>query len=338
MRYSNWIKYYKEIGLPQELIDAYASYIKNFSVKSIPVIYNFEHLSLLLGRNKKYLASAVNSTNSHYREFSIPKRSGGDRSISAPYPALLLCQKWINSHILSHLDVSIHAHGFVKGRSIITNANSHIGSSMLLKMDLKDFFPSITFSRVMKVFLDCGYTPKVSFYLSRLCTLDGTLPQGAPSSPTLSNIIAKYMDMRLSKFAKSANLVYTRYADDLVFSGPDLRANFVQNATKIISESGFIVNDSKTQLIKSDRRKIVTGIYLCGQSLKLPRKSRRELTKELHFIFKYGYYSHITNKRIRDPFYSLRLQGRLAFWRQIEPDNQFVKSASIKLNSIIESL
>ncbi|MES9825153.1 MAG: retron St85 family RNA-directed DNA polymerase [Candidatus Thiodiazotropha endolucinida] len=338
MNYSTWIKYYKDIGLPTELVDAYATYIKNLSVQSLPIIYNFEHLSLLLGRNKTYLASAVNSTNNHYREFTIPKRSGGQRTISAPYPALLLCQKWINSHILMHLDISSHAHGFVKGRSIITNAKSHIGSRIILKMDLEDFFPSITFPRVMKVFLECGYTPKVSYYLSRLCTLDGALPQGAPTSPTLSNIIAKYMDIRLSQYAKSANLVYTRYADDLVFSGPDLRANFIQNVIKIISESGFIVNDSKTQLIKEGRRKIVTGIHLCDQGLKLPRKARREITKELHFIFKYGYYSHITNRRIRDPFYSLRLQGRLAFWRQIEPDNQFLITATTKLKNIIESL
>ncbi|MEW8382876.1 MAG: retron St85 family RNA-directed DNA polymerase [Candidatus Thiodiazotropha taylori] len=338
MSYNKWINYYRAIGLRPELIEAYGSYIKTLLDKKLPVIYNFEHLCLILGRNKAYLASAVNSSENHYREFSIPKRSGKTRTINAPYPALLECQKWINSRILSTHIVSDHAHGFVKGRSIITNAETHLGSSYILKMDLKDFFPSISFSRVMRVFLNCGYTPKVSYYLSKLCTLNNKLPQGAASSPTLSNIIAFPMDNRLANYASRSGLRYTRYADDLVFSGNEIRANFIKNVSALINDTGFEVNPTKTQLIKSNQRKIITGIHLTNHGLRLPRKERRKISCELHFIFKYGYYSHILKKRIRDPFYLFRLQGRLAFWRQIEPHNPSLITASDKLKTMIHKL
>ena len=152
-------------------------YIANLTSKGLPVIWNLRHLAYILEIKRQVLGSMVNSTNSFYREFTIPKRRGGERSLSAPFPLLLEAQRWILENLLSQIEVSSSAHGFVKGRSIVTNAKEHLGQDYLLKLDLKDFFPSISINRVISIFQNQGYVHGVAFYLSRLCCLNNSLPQ-----------------------------------------------------------------------------------------------------------------------------------------------------------------
>ena len=165
---------------------------------------------------------------------------------------------------MSKVKVNYCAHGFCPKKSIVTNARVHVSNKYLLKLDLKDFFPSITQNQVINVFRSLGYSNHVAFYLGSICCVDGHLPQGAPTSPALSNIIAHHLDNRLLGVAKKMGYKYTRYADDLAFSGDLIKPVFVQYVVRIISECHFIVNASKVKLYKGNGAKILTGVSLAN--------------------------------------------------------------------------
>jgi hypothetical protein len=204
-------------------------------------------------------------------------------------------------------------------------------------MDLADFFPSIKLNRVIAVFRHFGYPPNVAFFLARLCCVDGAIPQGAATSPALSNTIAFHMDARLSGLARACGLTYTRYADDLTFSGKLITIRFPEIVKGIVREEGFQVRDEKTHLCRSTGKRIVTGISVAGDALAVPRKYKRELRKEVHHILAHGYISHITKRKIRDPFYLDALYGRLMFWRWVEPKNPFLATALPHIEALIAS-
>lgn len=325
---TDWKCFFDSKGLPDEVIESYIRYISPLIERKVPVIFDLDHLCLLLGRNRTYLLSVVFSPSSHYREFDIPKRRGGTRHISTPYPSLLEMQYWILNNVLNKVKVSPYAHGFAKEKSIITNAKWHIGNGALLKLDIKDFFPSIKINRVVAVFQSLGYTDRVSFYLASICTCDGCLPQGAPTSPILSNIIATPLDYRLSRLCRKFNLHYTRYADDLTISGDSIPVKFIDYITEIVEEEGFCINNTKTQLFTNPGgKRIVTGVSVSGGVLQLPREYKRQLKQELHYVMEYGYQSHIQKKKIRRINYLDVLKGKVNFWLQIEPNNLFAQKA-----------
>ena len=327
MTIEKWKNFFTRKGIDKTLQDKYIEYIKVLAQNNVPIIFDFNHLRLLLGRSNSYFTSVINSPENHYRSFKLKKRSGGFREILAPYPALLEIQYWIYNNILTKVPVSPYSHGFVCKKSIITNAKIHLNQKELLKIDLKDFFPSITINRIIYVFKSLGYTNKVSFYLASLCSYGGTLPQGAPTSPYLSNIIAKKLDKRLIGLSKKFNLRYTRYADDLTFSGESIPAKLLEYINEIITSEGFVINSDKTRLYKNGGKRIVTGISVTGNELKLPKDYRRNLRQELYFIMKYGYESHITKKKIRKVNYLDVLIGKVNFWLSIEPSNKFALDA-----------
>ncbi len=314
-----------ENGLPEGLIANYIAYIENMYANGFPPIFEFRHLARLLGRSKRYLSTVVRRPEKHYRQFQIPKASGDVRTINAPYPALLECQKWILANILSKIKLPFVAHGFCKKKSILTNAQYHLKAPNILKMDLEKFFPNIKLSEVISVFRKCGYPNNVSYYLAKICTYENCLPQGAATSPYLSNIIASKMDWRFYHLCKKSKNLYTRYADDLTFSGKYIHDSFVSIAEKIIIEEGFKVNDNKTHLLRRKGRRIVTGISVNNSVPKIPREMKRDLRQQVYYTLKYGIKSHMINRNIRDPFYIYSLYGKLTFWKWVEPENSFLE-------------
>lgn len=322
-----WKSGFEKSGLKSELTEEYLSYIEPLLRNKVPVIFDFYHLCLLLGKNEAYLASVINSNVSHYRKFEIPKRSGGKRIISAPYPTLLECQSWIYANILTKIKIHSSAHGFTFKKSIITKSKLHVGQNHFLKIDLKDFFPSITMNQVITIFKSLGYTHKVSFYLAALCCYDDVLPQGAPTSPMLSNIVAKGLDNRLLKFSKKFDLKYTRYADDLAFSGDSIPVKHIEYISKIINSCGFIVNEKKTILQQEKHKRIVTGISIAEDVIKVPRAYKRKLKLEIHCIRKHGLLGHMRKHKIRNPDYLLSIIGKIHFWLSVEPYNAYARQA-----------
>lgn len=325
--YNYWKSGFEKSGLKPELIEEYLLYIKPILKNDIPIIFDFNHLCMLLGRNQNYLASVVNSNLSHYREFEIPKRSGGKRKITAPLPALLECQSWIYENILTKVKIHYSAHGFTFNKSIISNSKVHVGQNHFLKIDLKDFFPSITINQVITVFKSLGYTHKVSFYLASICCYGDVLPQGAPTSPMLSNIVARSLDNRLMRYSKKFNLKYTRYADDLAFSGESIQVKHIEYITKIVNTCGFSVNEKKTFLQQEKHKRIITGISIAEDVIKVPREYKRKLKLEIHCIRKHGLLGHIRKHKIKNPDYLLSIIGKIHFWLSVEPDNLFARQA-----------
>jgi len=298
------------------------------------VIFSFRHLCMLLSVTPNYLASVVFSPQSHYRSFQIPKRSGGLREIVAPYPTLLQCQRWICQHILAKTKVGPVVHGYVPGRGIVTNAMQHLGNDVLLKIDLKDFFPSIPIERVIGYFKSIGYAPELAYFLARICCLEDALPQGAATSPALSNILLRHLDFMLFGLADKHNVSYTRYADDLAFSGKSLSPHFVTSVEEVIAEAGFVINPAKKRLISAGRRKILAGIDISSSKLRVPREFRRQTRLDAHLAMKLGPVEYIIQHR-RNPNALLELSGKLAYWLQVEPGNPYAEMAFKKIREMI---
>ena len=281
------------------------------------------------------LLSMIFSKKKFYRQFKIKKKLGGDRLITVPSPSLMMVQKWIYKNILIGKRVHYSAHGFNFNKSIITNAKMHIGHKAFLKIDLKDFFPSIPINWIINYFKQQGYPPKIAFYMASLCTLDDSLPQGAPTSPILSNILFYNLDKTLYKFSKKNNLIYTRYADDLIFSGDYISLKFRNFVIFLIKKYGFKVNSKKTSLKINAGQNIVTGV-LVKDSIFVPKKYKRKLRQEMFFINKFGILSHIASSNIRDPNYIYSLMGRINFVLSVEPDNKEFIEYQNKIKIIIK--
>ena len=252
----------------------------------------------------------------HYRRFRIPKKTGGERLISAPMPRLKAAQRWILEHVLEPVPIHDAAHGFVKERNIVTNARVHCRKDVVINLDLKDFFPSITYRRVKGLFRALGYAEEVATVLALLCTepevteieLDGVtrfvqrgerhLPQGSPASPAITNLLCRRLDRRLSGLAASQGFAYTRYADDLTFSAlkepgaaPDAlpkRVGKILRATRgIVEHEDFRVHPEKTRIMHKGARQEVTGLTV-NERPNLDRKTRRRLRALLFQIEKDG--------------------------------------------------
>lgn len=331
---SYWKHYFEDRGLSENQISKYLNYINKLNKNSCPIIFEFEHLSKLFGIKREELAKMVNSPESFYRSFSIPKRKGGRREITSPYPSLLDCQKWIYKNILLPQKIHPSAYGFVPGKSIIGNAKEHLSKKVLLKMDLENFFPSIPINWVINLFSKLGYAKNISFYLASLCCYEGYLNQGSATSPYLTNILLRSFDGRLDKLSIKYNVKYTRYADDLTFSGDYIPHKFIDIVTEMVEKYGLRVNTLKTNLHLNPGKRIVTGISVANTEIKLPRETKRELKKEIYYISKYGFVSHVSKKKINNPVYIDSLYGKIQFWLQVEPNCQVARDAIVMLDRI----
>lgn len=225
-----------------------------------------------------------------YKEFDIPKRSGGTRIITAPTGKLKDIQRCISAIVAPYYRTPECVHGFAEGRSVATNARNHTGRNYVLNIDLKDFFPTITYTRVMNSLQELGFNEEVSDIISRLCTIPmwderkemwrNALPQGSPASPLLSNIVCTSLDQRLSALAKRYGVTYSRYADDMTFSSNHSVYSrdglFFKKLEDIVRSSGFKINEKKTRLQKKGSRQEVTGLIV-GEKV----NTYRQFTKNL---------------------------------------------------------
>jgi RNA-directed DNA polymerase len=275
----------------------------------------------------------------HYVRFTVPKKSGGVRELSAPHRDLAAAQRWIFQTILQRLPTHSAAHGFVKGRSIRTNALPHVGRHVLVNADLKDFFPTITFHRVCGAFQQLGYSPAAATLLSLICTEaprrtveyagkvfhvatgPRALPQGACTSPALSNLIARRLDARLAGIANKLGWQFTRYADDLSFSAedagePEKKVGYILARIRHIAEDeGFVVNERKTRVLKRSTAMSVTGIIV-NRRPGVRRREVRRLRAILHNAKKHGLASQ---NRANEPQFEARIRGQIAFVQMVNP-------------------
>jgi RNA-directed DNA polymerase len=285
----------------------------NLQQRGLPILENAADVAKGMGitvNTLRFLAyDRKTSTISHYKRFTLPKKTGGTRLISAPMPKLKAAQYWVLHNILEKVETHQNAHGFIAKRSIITNAQPHLGSDILVNIDLKDFFPTLSFMRVKGLFRSFGYSESISALLTLICTeadteeviLDGQryfialserrLPQGAPSSPAITNLICRRMDRRFEKFATKLGFTYTRYADDLTFSAKGEATKklctVLRNLAPILTHEGFIIHPDKTRVLRKSQRQEVTGLIV-NEKLGVPRDTLRKFRAALFQIEKDG--------------------------------------------------
>jgi len=240
---------------------------------------------LLSERRLRYIYAQRNTL---YRSFEIAKKSGKKRIIDAPNFQLKKIQGSLALILSSQYELyidSIVAHGFRKGKSIISNASPHISKKYVLNVDIKDFFPTIHFGRVKSVLKLSPYffQEKMAHIIANLCVKDGKLPQGAPTSPVLTNIICWRLDHNLYNLAKEKGCEFTRYADDMTFSSNEnvFNGNFFKEMNKIVKNEGFRFNIPKTRLIFQSGRQEVTGIIV-NEKLNLSRIKINEIRAALN--------------------------------------------------------
>jgi RNA-directed DNA polymerase len=243
----------------------------------------------------------------HYRRFTIPKRDGSARAIWAPLPKLKAAQRWILHNIVERLPVHGASHGFLAGRSIATNAAMHVGAKVVVKVDLKDFFPTVTIRRAKGIFRKAGYRDPIATLLALICTeapreiveRDGKtyyvalgprcLPQGAPTSPALTNTLCLRLDRRLTGLSRKLGWRYSRYADDLTFSLPEGHpgkpglGKLLGSIGRIASDEGFRVHPKKTRVSRKGGRQKVTGLVVNGGGApRVPREWKRQIRAAIH--------------------------------------------------------
>ncbi|AWN35423.1 reverse transcriptase family protein [Methylobacterium radiodurans] len=304
--------------LSQDDIDACLQYAKPLTLGGFPVIYDTDHFCGLVGYTPHYVLGAIKSTDRYYRQFSIKKKSGGDRTILEPLPSLKEIQHWILRNVLERVAIHRAAKAFQKGTSIRDNARFHRGQACVLTIDIKDFFPSIGINRVFSVYHRIGYSKQISSLLADLSCFELSLPQGAPTSPYISNLICRSLDERFFAYARSAKLRYTRYADDLTFSGADIGSSFVSNAYEIIREYGFEPNLSKTRLLRQHQKQMVTGVVV-NSKLQADRALRRQIRQYAYYIERFGLEGHAAATSVQRRNFERHLMGLAQFVCSLNP-------------------
>lgn len=280
-------------GKSEDYINTCLEYAENIFKQGLPVIYDQKHLSLLVGYDIKYLMKVTNSQTPFYRKFKIQKKNRNEfRTISEPLPNLKNIQKWILEEILYSIEPSIYSKAFRKGYSIKDNARFHKKQQKVLTIDIKDYFQSINYKRVYSFYRGVGYSKDVTSMLANICTLNNGLPQGAPSSPMLSNLITSGLDKRIAGFTSKNNIRYSRYADDLTLSGDFEEGALINFVRKVLDSEGFLINENKTRLRKKNQRQEVTGIVV-NEKMQASRKYRRDFRQKIYFIKKFGLESHL---------------------------------------------
>lgn len=249
-----------------------------------------------------------------YKVSEIPKRSGGTRQIEAPCASLKMVQKGILSHVFGEVRHHKACHGFITEHSIVTNASPHVGKDVVLNLDLKNFFPSISAGRTYGIYKSFVGENRYARFLTDVSVFKGRLPQGAPTSPMIANLACLRLDRRLAGLASKQGMEYTRYADDLTFSGSESIIRYIPAIKKIVNAEGFQIAIPKLRIHRKGSRQEVTGLTV-NQRVSVPRVIRRRLRAAVHAISQGK-----TPTWKGEPLTSEALRGHINFVSSIHPD------------------
>jgi len=269
--------------------------------EAIKDIKKLEDFCKFFGISEPQLAYLRKNKNKLIKVYWLPKRNGDYRTVYTTgddgYRNFLKAiTEMLNSEYLHGiLPPPKSVHGFVKGKSIITNAGAHLQKKILLNLDIKNFFDSIKAEQVNKVFNDIGFTKKHASILTELVTAQGVLATGFSTSPVLANIICRLMDAVFEKYCEKCGAVYTRYADDISISS-DRSIPTKENIAKILDTNGFKINEDKYKISRRGGSQYVTGLTVSGERPRLPRRLKRLIRLELYYIKKYGFMNHFIHR------------------------------------------
>lgn len=275
-----------------------------------------------LARRLGIEAETLRTFEPRYHEHHVPKKRGGQRRLLIPAPDLKSLQRRILRRLLARLRAHPAAHGFEKQRSIVTNALPHIQRRVVIKLDIVDFFPTTTAARVEAYFRRVGWNAEAAGLLTRLCTYENGLPQGAPTSPRISNLVNFVFDARLQRLVQRRKGAYTRYADDLTISFPKdyprRVRGVIQFARRLAKALGYRIHTrGKLRILRPHQQQRVTGLVV-NAKVNLPRKVRRKLRAVRHRL-QIGRATTLTNSQ---------LQGWLGLVNMIGKQSQSTRVAA----------
>ena len=299
-------------------------------------------LNLLDCDDKKYikeLYSISNRVERNYKVYKIKKRNGSYRTIYSPNPTLKHIQRKILNNILNNLEISKYAKGYYRNISLKDNALPHVGKKTILKLDIKNFFDNIDFMDVYNSCFNINFFPKsVGMLLTYLCTYNEHIPQGAPTSAYISNLVMKNFDNELGAWCEMNNISYTRYSDDMTFSGEFEPKKIIIKVRKMLYKLGLQLNNKKIHVIQNSNCQIVTGIVV-NKKIQVNIKYRNKIRQEIYYINKYGINSHLekikTNETKED--YLKRLYGKILFVLQINKNDKEFENYKIVTESLMQN-
>ena len=280
---------------------------------------------------KKYIKtiySISNNIEKNYKIYKIKKCNGKYRTIYEPNSILKQIQKQILVNILNNKSISKYAKAYHKGVGLKDNAIPHINKEMILKLDIKDFFENISFVDIYNSCFSIEYFPKsVGMILTYLCTYDNHLTQGSPTSAYISNLVMKEFDEELGNWCNLRNISYTRYSDDMTFSGAFNPSELITKVRKMLYKLGLELNNDKIHIVYKSSSQNVTGIVV-NEKMQVNVKYRNKIRQEIYYIKKFGLSSHLKkcDINIDSKRYLNILYGRVLYVLQInENDKEFIK-------------
>lgn len=324
-------------GLSDTLVDNVLLYRRKIVDSNCIVIYDQKHFAELVGYDYGYILALSSNLEHNYKEYSIPKKRGGIRVLEEPYPDLKDIQSWILKNILvpvSKKMLSPVAKAFIPKKNIRDNARLHKKHNLIVTLDLENFFGTVRYGCIYEVYRTIGYSKALATLLAKLCTYKGYLPQGAPTSPMLSNLVMKRIDEQLWSYCKSRKIIYTRYADDLTFSGNSIHiGHLIAYVKRILMQRQLHLNTHKTKVMGRGNRQSVTGVVV-NEKLQVSKAYRDKIRQEIYYCIKYGFDSHIQRCMDKPKWiqsksqYIQHLLGKVHFVLQINPkDSMFIKYA-----------
>lgn len=271
----------------------------------------------------KELYTISNNVENNYNVFRIKKHSGKTRIIYEPKSNLKYIQRQILINILNKREISKYAKAYHKGISLRDNALPHINKKLILKLDIENFFESIRFEKIYFACFNELYFPKgIGVLLTKLCTYVEYLPQGAPTSAYIANLVMKDFDEELGNWCAKNSIAYTRYSDDMTFSGTFIPSDIIKRVRKMLYKLGLKLNNRKIHVINSSHRQSVTGIVV-NKKLQVNASYRKKIRQEIYYIKRYGLLSHFRRLNYQGTIdsYIANLYGRVLFCLQIRNDD-----------------
>ncbi|MGA0532226.1 reverse transcriptase family protein [Hansschlegelia sp. KR7-227] len=307
----------------QIYVESANEFIENLTSRNLPVLFDVSHLAHGLGYHEYTLYSITNDPSKFYRKFLVAKKNGGKRKIVEPLPTLKDIQRKLLRHIFQRIPTSRAARAYKYGFGVKGNAQLHRAQKYIVRLDFSDFFGSIRRAEVRNVIFELGYTARLASFISRLVTFDGSLPQGAPTSPAISNIVMREFDRVALDYCKDRNLRYSRYADDIVISGETLHfVETVRYFRSLARRHGRVLNEDKTIIMPPGRRKVVTGLVV-NEFVNVPRSYKRLIRQEMYYIRRFGLDAHLLNRKEARRNYLNHLLGKVNYVQFVRPSDEF---------------
>lgn len=287
------------------------------------IVYNeFASIERDLGFPIRTLYGLSNNLEKHYHNVFIPKSDGSKRKLSVPDLILKKVQKSIADNILAQYPVSRYAKAYKIGSSIQRNAQPHTGKKKILKLDIEGFFDHILYSQVKGiVFYKEKFSEPIRILLTMLCYYKEALPQGAPTSPAITNIIMYDFDEIVGEFCNKKKIAYTRYCDDMTFSGDFDEREVIAFVKGELRKLGLFLKNRKTAVVPATKRQTVTGIVV-NEKINIIKDYKKKIRKEMYYLKKFGIDDHLKRTGISDKKRYIRsLEGRIAHVLQTTSDN-----------------